>query len=195
MSLMFADSRDHALTALVIKEAHHALAQGGGFVGRTAVQKIIYFLKALGVPMKYKFRLHHYGPYSDELRDDVDCLLADEVISDISADPEKFSNFEPSTESEGLIHHYKKAFSGHENVIEKIARTLAQFSPEHLELIMTLDYLYRVERAKEPKGDIKETVLGRFMDLKGNKLRKTVTLDKETVSDWYDKMVEMELFE
>ncbi len=198
MSLMLADSRDHALTALVIKEAHQASAQGGGFVGRTAVQKIMYFLKALGVPMNYKFRLHHYGPYSDDLRDDVDCLLADDAIEDTSTDQERYSNFQPSTECESLLDSYQSKFAEHKDVIASISHYLAQFQPDELELIMTLDYLYRVERAKQPKGDIKETVLDRFMDLKGNKPRKTVTLDKETVSDWYDrydKMVELGLFE
>ncbi len=195
MSLMFADSRDHALTALVIKEAHQALAKGEGFVGRTAVQKIMYFLKALDVPMKYKFRLHHYGPYSDDLRDDVDCLLADEVVVDSSNDPRRFSSFEPSQEIDSLISKYKSTISKHEEVVRQVTQALVKFKPDQLELLMTLDYLYRVERAKEPQEDIRERVLDRFMDLKGNKPRRTVRLDRDTVSKWYDMMADLGLFE
>jgi len=57
-----------------------------------------------------------------------------------------------------------------------------------------LDYFYRVERAKEPRNDIKERVLDRFMDIKGDLKRKTITFNRETLSDWYDKMVELGLF-
>ena len=37
-------------------------------VGKTKVQKISYFLQeAVGVPLKYRFRMHYFGPYSDDL--------------------------------------------------------------------------------------------------------------------------------
>ena len=37
-------------------------------VGKTKIQKISYFLQeAVGVPLKYRFRMHYFGPYSDEL--------------------------------------------------------------------------------------------------------------------------------
>ena len=37
-------------------------------IGKTKIQKITYFLqKSVGVPLKYPFRMHYYGPYSDEL--------------------------------------------------------------------------------------------------------------------------------
>ena len=37
-------------------------------VGKTKLQKISYFLQeAVGVPLKYRFRMHYFGPYSDDL--------------------------------------------------------------------------------------------------------------------------------
>ena len=37
-------------------------------VGKTKIQKISYFLQeAVGVPLNYRFRMHYFGPYSDEL--------------------------------------------------------------------------------------------------------------------------------
>ena len=39
-------------------------------IGKTKIQKICYFLQeALGVELKYPFRIHYYGPYSDDLDD------------------------------------------------------------------------------------------------------------------------------
>jgi len=191
---MFSDSRDHALTAMVIKEAHQASAQGGGFVGRTAVQKIMYFLKALDVPMKYKFRLHHYGPYSDDLRDDVDCLIADEVIRDESTNRDKFSKFVPSEQSEIPVGSYQSDFVKYKSVIQAVSQALAKLSPEQLEVLMTLDYLYRVERAKDPQSNIRERVLDRFMELKGDLKRKTMTYKREIIENWYDMMIDLKLF-
>ena len=41
-----------------------------GDVGKTKVQKISYFLQeALSIPLKYRFRMHYFGPYSDDLDD------------------------------------------------------------------------------------------------------------------------------
>lgn len=39
-------------------------------IGKTKIQKICYFLqKAVGVELKYPFRIHYYGPYSDDVDD------------------------------------------------------------------------------------------------------------------------------
>jgi len=41
-------------------------------LGKIRLQKLIYFLQeAKRVPLGYSFRLHHYGPYSVDLEDDV----------------------------------------------------------------------------------------------------------------------------
>ena len=37
-------------------------------IGKTKIQKILYFLQeSMGVPLKYRFRIHYFGPYSDEI--------------------------------------------------------------------------------------------------------------------------------
>ena len=39
-----------------------------GDIGKTKIQKILYFLQeSMGVPLKYRFRIHYFGPYSDEI--------------------------------------------------------------------------------------------------------------------------------
>ena len=39
-----------------------------GDIGKTKIQKILYFLQeSMGVPLKYRFRMHYFGPYSDEI--------------------------------------------------------------------------------------------------------------------------------
>ncbi|NPV93447.1 MAG: hypothetical protein HPY50_22045 [Firmicutes bacterium] len=46
-----------------------------GAVGHTLVQKLIYLLQAgKAIPLGYKFRLYHYGPYCAELWGDLNSL-------------------------------------------------------------------------------------------------------------------------
>jgi len=49
--------------------------------GKKALQKIVYFVKEFGVPMTYSFRWWFFGPFSKELYDDLDFLIADNVLS------------------------------------------------------------------------------------------------------------------
>lgn len=46
-----------------------------GETGKTKLQKVVYFLQEkYGVPLGYRFRLHHYGPYSLDLEGDTSHL-------------------------------------------------------------------------------------------------------------------------
>lgn len=142
MSLLLADSQDHALLAMVIQEASQAASEQGSFVGRTAVQKIVYFLKAIGVPMGYRFDIHHYGPFCDEILRDVEWLIADNVIIDRSNSPEKYSNYTPAAALPELLTKYNN-LEPLRRQVQSVVRTLVPMRPERLELIATLDYLYR----------------------------------------------------
>ena len=46
------------------------VVHNSGDIGKTKIQKILYFLQeSMGVPLKYRFRIHYFGPYSDEIDD------------------------------------------------------------------------------------------------------------------------------
>src|SRR5437588_9583011 len=55
-------------------------------LGKTQLQKLVYFLQETGVPLGYKFEIYHYGPYSFELADEVGSLDSLGVLS-LVADP------------------------------------------------------------------------------------------------------------
>jgi len=42
--------------------------------GRTRLQKSIRLLQEIGYPTDYTFRMHHYGPYTDEIISDLQIL-------------------------------------------------------------------------------------------------------------------------
>src|SRR5580700_10617544 len=96
MSLHLPLNRNHALLALVIQEAAVAAAHDAdSYVGRTAVQKLVYFAQLAGMPAEYRFDIHFYGPYCYEITRDAEWLTADQVIQDVSKVPEKYSNYSP----------------------------------------------------------------------------------------------------
>src|SRR5262249_36230117 len=51
MSLLLTSTREHALLAMLIQEASNVMRAAGGYLGRTAIQKMMYFLHVRGVPM------------------------------------------------------------------------------------------------------------------------------------------------
>ena len=46
----------------------------GRYPGKKELQKIIYLLQKRGVPQEYSYRFYFYGPYSDKLDEDIQCL-------------------------------------------------------------------------------------------------------------------------
>ena len=56
-------------------------------IGKTKVQKIVYFLQeGLGVPLHYSFRMHHYGPFSQDIDSDISALQSVGYI-EVNHDP------------------------------------------------------------------------------------------------------------
>lgn len=184
MELTFADTRDQALVALAIQKA----SANSAYLGRTAVQKIVYFLKVADVPMDYRFEIYHYGPFSDALRSDIGWLLADEVISDKSNDTSTYSKYVPGPAFGTLIDKYRGDLSHYESTIQAVVSALPLSDPKQMEMIATLDYLYRATKASNPSGPYRDGVIKRFQEVKGEKFTKT------EIERAYDEMVKAKLF-
>jgi len=92
----------------------------GGHLGRTAVQKLAYFAKALGVPIPCSFDIYTYGPYSDAVTFSMDSLMADDVVIDRSSKPE-YSNYRPGPNTGFLL-------AAFESEIDLLSRKLSESS-------------------------------------------------------------------
>ncbi len=187
MSLQLTGTWEQAvLTATARAAASHA---SKGYLGRTALQKILYFLQLSGVPLRYQFDVYHYGPYCVRIARDVEWLVADSVLRDASSNPEKYSNYRPAEAADELLQSHAAALRAHQDTIDKVVETLLPFEPEHLELLATLDYLYRQIKAGGGPGPWKERVIDRFMEVKKDKFQ------RPAVADAYDSMVRANLLE
>ena len=169
MSLLLTGTQDHALLALVIQEAREAADSNKGYVGRTAVQKIMYFLQALQVPMNYRFDIYQYGPFCDAILRDTEWLMADGVVKDRSTNTGKFSDYATTEVIEELVGPYRECLKPYQEVVHTMVQALVPLEPTQLELIATLDYLYRKEKASGRTHAWKETIIARFKEVKGDK--------------------------
>lgn len=185
MDLLLSNTKDQALLAFIIKEAYEVARKQGNFVGRTAIQKILYFLKVTGIETNYRFDIYHYGPFCAEILRDIDILMADGVIKDISNNPQKYSNYAPSGAIQELLQQHKDAFPT--DPIQKLVGAFISMRPEELELLATLDYVYRKEKAGSEKTPSKEQVLSSFFKVKKDKFHQNI------VEGVYDTMTRVGL--
>jgi uncharacterized protein YwgA len=169
MSLFLSRTWEHALLARVVKEAVEVAEKKGGYLGRTAIQKIVYFLQVLEVPMRYRFEVSHYGPFCSSILGDTEWLLADDVITESSPKPEKYSKFTLGRACHELLEKHADKLMQYEDTIKSTVKALLPLKPEHLELIATLDYAFREVKATLGKKPPKKKVIARFRDFKGDK--------------------------
>ncbi len=187
MTLQLTGTWEHALLAATARSAEKLADKG--YLGRTALQKIVYFLQISGVPARYRFDIYHYGPYCDRVSRDAELLVADGVLKDASPSPGKYSNYRPAAEAETLLQLHSNDLHLHQATIDKVVQSLLPLEPEHLELLATLDYLFRQKRAGGGTGPWKEEVIERFMLVKKDKFQRAA------VSTAYDSMVQANLLE
>ncbi len=187
MPLQLTGTWEHALLAATAR-ASETLAEKG-YLGRTALQKIVYFLQISGVPARYRFDIYHYGPYCDRVSRDAELLIADGVLKDSSPTPGKYSNYRPAAEADSLLQLHADELRKHQATIDKVVWSLLPLEPDHLELLATLDYLFRQKRAGGGAGPWKDAVVERFMAVKKDKFQRS------DVANAYDSMVQANLLE
>jgi len=161
---------EQAVMALAIKRANEVFESqpSGGFLGRTALQKIMYFLVRKGVPLPYGFEIYHYGPFCSEIYHDVECLQAEGVVRD-KGPSEKYWNYAPGPRMDELIGQFEGELEPFQEPIREVVNLFADMRPEVLELIATLDYLYQDEQARRGKPPAKAFVVDRFVAVKREK--------------------------
>jgi uncharacterized protein YwgA len=153
-----------------------------GYLGRTSVQKLTYFIQVLGAPIPCSFGIYTYGPYSDKVTFAVESLLADDVIQDRSTNP-KYSNYRLGVNAQELLSKFEDDLRPHEDQINHAVEVLGSFVPNELELIATLHFI--ANRQLRTQGDVsKPSVIKEFKSIKHEKFK-----DSE-IDTWYDALTQ-----
>lgn len=180
-----------AIMACAIQKAQEVFAaqSGGGYLGRTALQKIMYFLVRKGVPLPYTFEIYHYGPFCSDIYHDVECLQADGVVIDKAEPSDQYWNYAPGSNMQQLVSEFWECIKPYEAEIAQVASIFADLPPQDLELIATLDYLYQDEKFRYARPPEKRAVVDRFVGVKKNKF------PREQVEQMYDVLLKAGIFE
>lgn len=152
------------LTAIVGSfRTHHDNA----YLGRTAIQKLTYFAKILGVPVPCSFGIYTYGPYSDQVTFAMESLLADDVVQDESPNP-RYSSYTPGPNATELLSEFEEDVRPHEETINRVVRTLGSLPPNSLELVSTLHFIAR-RQVQTRRYSTRESVIAEFKSVKHDK--------------------------
>ena len=188
MALVLTGSRDQALVAAVVQASEETIIdRRGAFVGRTALQKMLYFLDFVGVPTRYRFDLHYYGPFCADILRDAEWLVADEVIKEQSGQPDRYSSYAVGPALEEILEQHRAFLDEHQREIQAVAHALAPLRPDELELLATLHFIFRQETSKGNRGPYRDTIVKRFEQEKPGKFQQSEVVQA------YDSLVDLGL--
>lgn len=186
MTLSLSHRWEHALIAATVEAASKQCPNC--YLGRTAIQKLLYFMNVLGVPMNYSFDIHHFGPFCQSIMSDVEWLLADDVIED-RAQESRYSNYKPGPAWQELENQFNPQLSKYRQIVNDVCEALSDMSPDTLELIATLDFSFRWVKARGGSGPWKAAAIEKFKHIKKEKF------PDEEIEEWYKTLSEAGLIE
>lgn len=129
----------------------------GKIHGRKKLQKMVHLLKSAGTAFQFKYRYHHYGPYSSELQSEMDQLVKQGYLYESQVNgayqytiTENGLKFKTMLETDGGY-----SFELNEDVFKKLLERDTQF----LEMFST--YVFLIE-----SGDTQEEAKQKAKQLK-----------------------------
>ncbi|MFZ0773519.1 MAG: hypothetical protein WCA49_08580 [Candidatus Sulfotelmatobacter sp.] len=130
-------------------------------LGKTQVQKLVYFAQQCGIPLDYKYEIYHYGPYSFELSHEMGSLDSLGVLN-IQSDPNGFG-FDISA---GKFAQRFKLEPKYQRKIEKILDHFGRNTPAELEVKATVHFVNSIVRRKISSGKARSEVVQKVHALK-----------------------------
>lgn len=133
--------------------------QSGKFATEFAAQKLGYFLQRFGDDqLKLRFKKHHYGPYSNEVRHLLYSLNGAYIRGLEQKELKPFEPFELLPErAEEVVNYVERHLSEQDrHRLHQVAKLIEGYeSPWGLELLATVDVLAQEHEAIQP-GDISQ---------------------------------------
>jgi len=166
---MFSDNLKSAILVYIVEKYNEV---GKKQLGRTIIQKISYFLKFINIPLPYSFKLYYYGPFSQELLNDIDLILADGLIMDKSPDPNS-SEYRVTKEGKKFLQKYDTELKKSKENIDKIVNLVQNLDSSGMELFSTTHYTFWAYKNYDGKNPSREFVVDRVFQIKERKFKKS----------------------
>lgn len=158
-------NREDALILNVLQKWREKFGDDDPIVGRTKLQKVFYFLKAVGAKVNYNYDIYIYGPYSADLTKRINYLVMNSQIKERACG--RGYNYDLGEVDDLLMEN------GDDEHIEKTLNLLGEKTPDELELYSTVHFVkYSGGKNRDYEKTIKEVEI-----LKGNKFDATEIKD------------------
>lgn len=131
------------------------------------IQKLIYFLRETGIPATYKYAPYIYGPYSAELKSDLDDLA---MWGDISLIENEYRIVKLEKEEDSFLPEISNKIKNLKNALD------SDFSFETMEISGTLIYCYKSLKKAQENTD-NENIFNEFKSWKGDKYKDSKITD------------------
>lgn len=141
---------------------------------RKGLQKLVYLLQAAGCPFDADYRLHHYGPYSDDVAEIADDLvrrgfLQEETVANAAGQQFNYCLTPTGQESLAKLEATPRGASRRSELasFEPLARDLVRRDVRELELAATIVFFHQqghewplaVEKARQFKSLARDKAL------------------------------------
>lgn len=176
MSLLFSNDLRSAYVAEVVKSFNSL--KPSGYLGRTALQKLVYFCKAVGVPIPCSFEIYNFGPYSEEVTRSATALLADEALQDLSTKG-TYSSYTVGANANEFSKEFLDDVAKYKPNIDSIVQVLGPCNPATLELVATLHFVNARQKGISGSRPAEESAKQEFRSIKGSKFT------EEDIDCWY----------
>lgn len=140
--------REHIVTSVVALASKHV-------TGRVRLQKSFYFLDQLGFESGFDYEYYHYGPYSRELDlatvDAKAFNLLEERFGFRKSDGARYSIFVAKEEPNASAF-----FALDKQKVSSLMKIFVETNVTVLELAATIDWLWRFEKIRDWRTEIKK---------------------------------------
>ena len=132
------DLKNLAFILHIVRKAEEKINR----IGHTFIQKLIYLLEyGKKVPLDYTYKMHLYGPYSEDLWSDLTILQYLEFL-DIYPDPQGYGYFINTTiKSRNFIKRNEALVKDYSKDIDFLIQLLGDQPVETLELLSTTHFV------------------------------------------------------
>lgn len=142
--------------------------------GKKALQKLVYFLQEAGIPLGCTFSMHLYGPYSNEVAQEYDELVALEILHEAPLR----HDFEPGAKCRVYLEEYGAKINPHKDKLDRIIDLLGQFPPMELEMYATTHFiataLFETYETSESEKIIREVRQAKGAKFSDDQIRKAL---------------------
>lgn len=151
--------------------------------GKKAFQKLVYLCGALGVPLRYRFRLYFYGPFSAELADTLDLFQARGFLAVVEGGG-LYKVYKLGEAGRNYLLAHQEEIIPHEGVVQRVQALFGGFTPAQLELFSTVHFV--AEGCAKYEGiERDEEVVRRITGIKGDKFtEEEATAALQSLRQW-----------